>query len=130
MLSGIGHLGKLFGKHPEEDDVAKVAFVEVGTFDKDGLGDGGGNDTDGGPGFLFEFLVGLPAFLLLTVILFKASLLLVLSLEGVVHNEFLDVGGKLLSARLRGLDDDLQQKGTRACAVVIVLQSYPRSQRT
>ena len=31
LLAGIGHLGQLFGKHPEGEDVTQVALIEVGT---------------------------------------------------------------------------------------------------
>lgn len=73
LLAGIGYLGQLFGKHPEGEDVTQVALIEVGTLDEDGLGDGGGNDTDGGLGFFLHLLVGTPGALALTVLLLQAT---------------------------------------------------------
>lgn len=51
-------------------------------------------------------------------------------LEGVVHQQALNVGRKLLAAALRGLYDDLQQQGTLALAVVIVVQAYAGGEGT
>ena len=122
LLAGIGHLGQLLGKHPEGEHVAQVALIEVGTLDEDGLRDGGGNDTDGGLGFLFHLLVGPTGAFALAVLLFQPSLLLVVGLEGMIHQEALYICGKLLAAGLWSLDDDLEQEGALARAVVIVVE--------
>ena len=45
-----------------------------------------------------------------------------MGLEGVVHDEPFDVGGKLLARTLRCLDDDLQEQLALPCAVVVVVE--------
>ena len=81
-----------------------------------------------GLGFVFHLLVLAAVAPALTVLLFQPSLLLVVGLERVVHQQALYICGKLLTAGLWSLYDDLQQQGTLALAVVLVVQADAGSQ--
>ena len=123
-------MGKLFGKHPEGEYISQNALVRVGTFHKDGLGNGGWNDTDGGPRFFLQLFVGLASFLLFAILLFLASLQFVVRLEGIVHEELLDVGCKGFTHGLGAFDDDMEEEGTRSFAIVMVLETHSGSEGT
>ena len=107
LFAGIGHLGKLLGKHPEGEHIAEVALVVVGTLNQNGFGDGGGNDTDGGLRLVFQLLVLSAIVTTFAELLFRPTLFLVVRFESMVHQEVFDVSGKLFTAGLWSLDDNL-----------------------
>ena len=107
VLAGIGHLREFFREHPERERVAKDAFVHVGTFGEDGLGDRWRYNADGRLGFGFQFLVRLAGLFLVAVLLFEPAHGFVTRFEGLVHDEGFDVGGKGFTGRLCALDEDL-----------------------
>lgn len=110
LLTCIRNLSELFGKHPEGEGRIEHSLVEVGTLHEDGLTDGCRNDSNRSFRFFLQLLVGFATFLLFAILLFEATLLLILCLDGLVHNEAFDVGSKRLTYRLATLDEHLQKQ--------------------